>query len=151
VARGGNNKKPSKAAVPINRGKQPSGGGAASGVATRPFLWTLDSVDWGGPWSWGHVSIQQVTNDIIPTLKNCETINWANVDGPGGSHFVATSDLIKPAQERLEAIGQGDLDFLFSLRVTGARRLWGARDIATFRVFWWDPRHEVCPAMKRGT
>jgi len=35
---------------------------------------------------------------------------------------------------------------LFSLRLTGKKRLWGIRDRHVFKVFWWDPEHGVCPS-----
>jgi hypothetical protein len=83
-------------------------------------------------------------------MKELETMTWQAI-GETGSHFIDVSGLSKSARDRLLAIQQDDVDQLYSLRVTGRRRIFGIRDGGTFRVLWWDPEHEVCPAQKKHT
>lgn len=68
-----------------------------------------------------------------------------------GSHFIETSALSKPARNRLMEIQQDDVDQVYSLRVTGRRRIFGIRDGGVLRILWWDPDHDVCPAAKKHT
>jgi hypothetical protein len=77
-------------------------------------------------------------------------MTWAQIMGTG-SHPIPVGDITPDAQRRLEAIGQADVDELFSLRFTGRERLWGIRDRHTLKVLWWDPGHEICPSTKKGT
>lgn len=55
------------------------------------------------------------------------------------------------ARKRLSQIGQGDLDELTSLSLTGTQRVWGIRDVGVLTVLWWDPDHLVCPSLKKHT
>jgi hypothetical protein len=70
------------------------------------------------------------------------------MEGPSGSHAVEYDRLDTAAQRRLEEIGRGEIDSLFSVRITGEQRVWGVKDVAILRVLWWDPNHSVCPSKK---
>ena len=48
-------------------------------------------------------------------------------------------------------IGKGELESLFSVRITGERRVWGIKDVAILRVLWWDLDHSVYPVEKSHT
>ncbi len=52
------------------------------------------------------------------------------------------------ARQRLVELRQDDVDELFSLRMTGRRRVWGFREANVLRFLWWDPDHQVCPVDK---
>ena len=96
-------------------------------------------------------TIQTAMSEIVPKLHAYESMTWREIEGPSGSHFVERDALCPDAQALLDELGFRDVEELFSLRVTGRRRLWGIRDQATFRVLWWDPEHEVCPSVKKHT
>lgn len=88
---------------------------------------------------------------VLSRLKNFESMTWREIDGNTGSHGVSLSSLSKEARDRLEEIRQDDAPELFSLRITGAARVWGILDEEVFRVLWWDPNHQVCPSIKKHT
>jgi hypothetical protein len=120
-------------------------------VQGMPFCWRVDDIDWKGPWGWIHATCEQLLGSIVPRLHHLESMTWGEVEGATGSHFVEVTAIIDEAQRRLTEIGKDEQGRLFSVRITGAMRLWGTRDVTILRVLWWDPRHEVCPSPKKGT
>jgi hypothetical protein len=66
------------------------------------------------------------------------------------NHWISVSRLPQEAKNRLVAIKLDDVDQLFSLRLSGTRRLWGLREDSTFFVVWWDPHHRVYPVEKKS-
>jgi hypothetical protein len=78
-------------------------------------------------------------------------MTWAEIDGPCGSHSVGIEDLCTEAQDQLKKLGMEELESLFSLRITGERRVWGVKDVAVLQILWWDPKHSVCPSGKKHT
>jgi hypothetical protein len=115
-----------------------------------PFKWRCNRLDWDGPWSWRGVQIILALSDIVPKLHDFESMNWGDIEGKTGSHFVKVSDLCNEARDRLTTMDE-DADSLFSLRLTNKMRIWGIRDLAIFRLIWWDPEHSVCPSLKKNT
>lgn len=110
--------------------------------------WRFDAVDFDGPWCprrtlpsgdfWG---------DVLPRLQAFERMNWTQIES-AGSHAVPIGNLIPGAQRRLEEINQIDIDSLFSLRVSGRKRIWGIRFGSVLRMIWWDPEHQICPSTR---
>jgi len=115
------------------------------------FKWSVSTLDWDGPFGWQAVTSQQILQEIVPKLHSYETMEWGVVEGPSGSHFIEVGKLSKAAQDRLAEIDMNDIDEIFSLRMQGAQRIFGVRDVATLRMLWWDPDHGVCPAPKKHT
>ncbi len=68
-----------------------------------------------------------------------------------GSHLVDVDNLASDAKKRLREIGQDDLDQLYSLRISGKKRIWGIREGYLLWFLWWDPFHSVCPSTKKHT
>ena len=110
------------------------------------FRWSVDRVDWEGAWGWGDVRITELFSEIIPKLLDFETMKWWEVER-GGSHFVDLTNCCAEAQARALEIDLRE-DILFSLRLTGIKRVWGVREIAILRLLWWDPEHTVCPSRR---
>lgn len=57
------------------------------------------------------------------------------------SHFVPLNNLSSDARSRLLEIGQGDVDGIFSLRLTGTKRIYGIRDGRALKLIWYDDDH----------
>ncbi len=75
-------------------------------------------------------------------------MTWAELLGGKQNHNVSVSDLCKAARQRLEEIGQDDIDELLSLRLSGKERVWGILSEGVCTLLWWDPEHQVCPSVK---
>lgn len=68
-----------------------------------------------------------------------------------GSHYIAKGDVIQDAKKRLEQLKLDDVDELYSLRLSGANRVFSIRRNNVMCLLWWDPEHEICPSAKRNT
>ncbi len=78
-----------------------------------------------------------------------EKYNLRRVDENGtNSHFEDIAILCKEAQKRIEELHL-DIDQVFSLRLTATLRIYGILENGVFNVLWYDPNHEICPAVKR--
>lgn len=135
--------------LPSARDKKPAGGGLAANVPKMPFRWRVNQLDWDGAWGWADIPSEVLLREIVPKLHDYETQKWGEIEGDR-NHFVSLVDCIKGARDRLVEIGREE-DSLFSLHLTGQKRIWGVRDVALFRVLWWDPEHQVCPSLKKHT
>jgi hypothetical protein len=112
-------------------------------------LWAFRVVDLGGPWCWSVLG-GAMLRKVLQRMRELESMTWHAITETG-SHFIDTSALSKPARDRLMEIQQDDVDQVYSLRVTGRRRIFGIRDGGVLRILWWDPDHQVCPAPKKHT
>jgi hypothetical protein len=125
--------------------------GTEVSAAGAPPLWAFRIVDLGGPWCWSALG-GAALREVLQRLKELESMTWAAIENGTGSHFIDDlGGLCKRARDRLVEIRQDDTAALFSLRISGKRRVWGIRDAHVLRVLWWDPEHEVYPSQKRHT
>lgn len=145
----GHNKTPKQAFTPLTA-KVPREGSRPN-VGSQKFSWDTRSVDIDGRWGWRSVNADALLNEIIPKLQDFESMTWSEVDGPSGSHFVSIDACHPDAGARLKELGMEDVEELFSLRISGKKRIWGRREQARLKVLWWDPEHEVCPSPKKHT
>jgi len=148
-------KKP-KGAKP-SAGKQPRGKPAAEtkaprhapiGVQQSTPVWSFSQIDVDGPWCGNTGVTGDILKGVMMRLKNLEALTWSEIEG-AEHHAVSVESLAPEAVKRLIEIGRDDIDTLFSLRVTGARRIWGVRVHRQFNMLWWDPEHKVCPSKKK--
>jgi hypothetical protein len=144
-------KRPRKSVAVGAVSKVPRGAELADAIRSKTFCWRLGEIDWEGPWGWSQASVEDPIRLVVPKLHDFESMTWAEMEGPSGSHSVEFSQLCTAAQGRLADIGKGELESLFSVRISGERRVWGVKDIAILRVGWWDPEHSVCPSAKKHT
>jgi hypothetical protein len=129
----------------------PRGGELVAAISLKNFCWRFSDLDWGGPFGWVNVFADELSRTIIPKMHDFESMTWAEMDGPSGSHSVSVDDLCAEAKARLAELKMGHIEMLFSVRIAGVRRIWGVKDIAILRVLWWDPDHLVCPSLKMNT
>jgi hypothetical protein len=113
-------------------------------------LWSFASLDVGSTWCWSNMT-PDLLIQVLARFKNLETMTWGDIKRTTGSHNVETYRLVKEARDRLEEIGLEYIEELFSLRVTGERRVWGILDNHVLRILWWDPEHEICPSVLKHT
>lgn len=91
-------------------------------------------------------------SEILPKLKELEKINWFELEkqqfgskGKTKHHFIEVSKIIPEAKKRLEQLKLDDHDELFSIRLSGAFRIWGIRQFGYLQILWFDQGHEICP------
>ena len=115
-----------------------------------PLAWRFSSADQDGPWSFSKLLADSRLKDVLVRLLEFESKGWSEIMQTG-SHPVAKEKLAAAAKRRLSDIEQDDIDELMSFRVTGRIRVWCIRQANIMRLLWWDPRHEVCPSLKKHT
>ncbi|HEU0015572.1 MAG TPA: hypothetical protein VFQ45_17985 [Longimicrobium sp.] len=145
--RGGARERSPRSAFGARDAREPRG--AAPDYDGRFPLWAFRIVDLGGPWCWGNLGGAALV-EVLQRLRDLETMTWHAIAATG-SHAVGVGGLCKRARDRLAEIEQDDVDELFSLRVTGPRRVFGIRHGGVLRILWWDPRHEVYPSPRKHT
>ncbi len=143
-------KRPVQKALPPDLRKQPRGADKARGADSERITWQFQALDPDGPWGWRGIDPAVIWDRIFHRARHLESMTWAQIMDTG-SHPIPVESIAPEAQRRLEAIGQADVDEIFSLRFTGKERLWGIRDRHILKVLWWDPEHKVCPSYKKHT
>ena len=113
--------------------------------------WSFKWIDIGAPWCWSQMESDAAQN-VYPRLGGFESMTWIQIQQAELGHPIPKDDpdLLADAPKRLEEIGKGDYD-LYSLRVTGAGRIWGIKVEDLFYVLWWDPAHAVYPYKLKHT
>lgn len=125
---------------------------------SKKVAWGLGKIDIDGSWGWNNIEITKWWTDILPKLKNFETMTWGQVISASGgkstgsgtnNHNIPVDKIIKKARDRLEEIHLDDIDEVFSLRLSGDERIYGILEGNILKVVWYDPNHEICPSTKR--
>lgn len=119
-------------------------------VRSQKPSWQIALMDFEGKWGWRNVDIEQLKS-IQDRLKNFESMTWGEIEGKKTSkgsqqnHVMAVKRICKDARDRLAEIQLDDIDSLYSLRISGAKRLWGIREDGVLKLLWWDPMHSIYP------
>ena len=119
------------------QGKQPRTGphGDPTLHDRETIVWAFAIADLEGPWGWRTAAARVWWTEILPKLREFESMTWAEIMRAAGgrargnnSHLVEVRKLIGLAKERLAEIGQYDVSELFSLRLSATVRIYGIRD-----------------------
>lgn len=120
---------------------------------SRP-VWSFAILDrFAAIGGWIHLDPNDL-DALLPRLRQWETMTWAEILAEGGrkrNHLIDVSRCIPEAQQRLRDSGLDDQEQLLSLSVNSVARLIGVLDRATFRILWWDPKHQICPSHQKYT
>ena len=108
--------------------------------------WRFSQHDRGGPFAWPPPA--EDVPDILSRFVDFESQSFNDLYKGAGCHEIEVAQLSKEARARLEALCRDDLDCVYSLRITGRRRVFAIREGDTLHVLWFDPLHQVCPSLK---
>lgn len=129
--------------------KRPFAGAPSLTDSQDQLSWRMGLVDGGGPWSWHNFECSGLV-EVLSKLGELEKSSWPQLAG-GRHHRVATAQVSREAQKRLEELAQDEVDSLYSLRLSGTQRVWGILHGSCYYLLWWDPDHTVYPAKKKHT
>ncbi len=141
-------RKPKQDQNPATLSKTPKS--ISTSVSNEHFRWDVRNADFDGEYGWKKVEIKTLFREIIPKLRQFESMKWGEIEGED-SHFVDVDKCSTEAQKRLKRIKLDDLEQLFSLRIGGKKRIFGWREKSVFHVLWWDPDHKVYPSKMKYT
>lgn len=121
---------------------------------TKLFKWSFKSY-YKEHKCWCELEGNDVITDIIHKLEDYSTQTWSAVksasggkgDGNGtNNHFILANKLPKEYKEQYIASGyMRDFEQVFSLRLTGKKRLIGYVLSGTFYPLWYDKDHLIFP------
>lgn len=86
--------------------------------------------------------------EVYGRLKEIESRTWKWIKDNTKSHNVSVDQITGYARRRLRVLKHDDLDEIYSLRISGKKRVWGIRNDNALLILWWDPLHKVCPGTK---
>lgn len=133
-------------------------------------LWRFSDMDWGFDFlneSWDRCgrgnndvgSLKPIfcVMELQVWLKSFESLTWREIieNDNTGSHEIKLSDLAPKNPKAIERLRQKyatklqneSIEGIFSLRVTGRKRIFGFMDKekGIFSFLWWDPQHKIYP------
>ena len=146
----GKKKKQPKATIHINGSKTAKTNENPDWYKTKHPTWTFNRLDYD--WLPADVDWQ---NDIVRKLGNYETQTWGEIMIANGgrkhgtnSHFDNISELTAEFKERWKQLHLEEYDQVFSLRLTGERRIFGILEGAVLSIVWYDAEHKAYPTSK---
>lgn len=120
--------------------------------------WSFAKCDFEHPvWGLTQASNLPYLEQTLRRFKEWERSKWKDVlTAKSGrksntqSHPISVSSLIKDAGERLCELNLDEYDTIYSLAITGKRRIWGImiEETGTFQVLWYDLEHAIYPVSK---
>lgn len=117
---------------------------------TKSPVWSFRSCDQEHD-RWSLCHCENIWNEILAKMVNFETMTWHEIITGGGrgsnSHQIEVEKLTTEAQKRLTELKVHESQ-LFSLRLTGKKRLFGVRYNQVLHIIWYDPEHEICPSIR---
>lgn len=116
----------------------------------KKLVWKVSKIDDEGQWGWNNISCPDFLRNIWDKMRNFETMRWVDILG-ASHHAIPISNIIRPAQKRLEELGHDDKETLVSFHITGRERIWAIRSEEKAFLLWWDPNHEIYPVEKKNT
>ena len=128
--------------------RKPRKGAEPESFQQKNVRFSANRMDCAGDWGW-HQFENKDLQEFLTKLLGFQEYNIAQL-GQQGSHSVEVNLLTKEAKNRLEEISVEE-DSLFSLRLTGIKRIWCILNLNTLALLWWDPKHQVCPSHKKHT
>lgn len=95
-----------------------------------------------GSWGWQNFNPREMQN-LLQKIFDSQKLTWQQ-HREHGSHLVDVEKLVTEAQKRLKILKQDDLAELYSLRLSGKKRIWSIKDGNVLWLLWWAPEHTVC-------
>ncbi len=140
-----------------NRSVRVNDGEKFDGFDQMKPVWSFSSADRSGTESlFSDRACQDWCVDILPKLRDFETMTWAEIkrqtySGKKGRrktnhHYVDTERLPNNAKQRLIHLKLDDHDQLFSLRLNSRIRIYGIVVGHVFRIVWYDSDHRLHPS-----
>ena len=102
------------------------------------------------PFGW-HTVDKETILSIRTKLSQFETMTWGSILNGKNHHNVEVDRLCSAARKRLDEMKQYDLEEILSLHLSGKERVWGILAEGVCTVLWWDPEHQICPALLKHT
>jgi hypothetical protein len=142
--------------------KQPKAGAAPTGLKQPKIVedplsyknlkacWRVRSVRLSSPYGWHELALAELV-EVQQKLAMFESMTWNEifVVAKNRNHPIPVSDLRCPEARKWMAKNMPDQETLWTLRLSGAERVWGVLSGGAYQVVFWDPQHLIYPSAKK--
>ncbi len=139
-------KKKARYVVEPTVGKQPIIRESPPSDANVSFIWRVNDtyIDYEyQELGWCNCDSVILLRDVIKELQSYEGLTWQGVRQKSRhNHSWEFNRLPRDLRDRLKERGLDYLPELFQICLACKPRIWGYKNIATFFLIWYDPKHE---------
>lgn len=141
-------KKPKAEVTP--QGQKEAKAAPAESAMGRKASWRLNRVQLVSPYGWHGLSLSEVLY-IQTKLAELERKTWSEilVKEKHWNHSVPVSQLKCPEARQWIRRNMPDQTELWTLRLSGAERIWGVFAEGTYLAIFWDPDHLIWDTPRR--
>ncbi len=102
--------------------------------------WRISKIQMTAPYGW-HVMTAQEVAQVKQKLETFEKSTWKElfVDNKHRNHRISAADLKCPIARKWMKDNMPDQDYLWTLRLSGAERIWGILSQDAYQIVFWDP------------
>ena len=104
-----NNKRPRRKDNPKKR--QTPVSPPITSTQNKKLVWIVSKIDDSSKWGWHKITCPDFLRKIWKKMHNFETMEWVDIIGTD-HHAIPISNIIRPAQKRLEELGHDDEETL---------------------------------------
>lgn len=149
MARSSKNRKVPRYKLYPPEGKQPRIGNEPPSDADANFVWRVNDryIDYDfSELGWCNCDSLTLLKDVIKELQAHEGLTWQKVrEKSKHNHPWRFDELPGSLQARLTERQLDYLPELYQICLASKPRIWGFKDIATYFLIWYDPRHKGYP------
>jgi len=123
---------------------------ADTSVLDRKAAWRINQIQMVDPYGWHELTVDKLSY-IKSKLSELEKKTWAEifVKEKHWNHPLPVAELKCPLARRWMRNNMQDQDQLWTIRLSGAERIWGVFSDGAYLVLFWDPDHIIWETPKR--
>ena len=112
----------------------------------RKAAWRVHRIHMADPYGWHELNVGSVL-DIKEKLSHFESMTWNDIFtiGRTRNHKILVEKLRCPKAKHWMKENMPDQDSLWTLRLSGAERIWGIFSDGVYQIIFWDPKHLIYP------
>lgn len=113
-------------------------------VMDRKAAWRINRIQMVDPYGWHELSLAQIRY-IKSKLSEYERRTWNEIfiKDKHWNHPLSVSEFKCSKAKKWMQVNMPDQDQLWTLRLSGAERIWGVFGDGIYLVLFWDPKHLI--------
>jgi hypothetical protein len=138
-------KRPAFGAIPTGL-KQPKVAEEPQSFNHLKASWRVRNVQMIQPYGWHELTVAEILY-VKDKLGSFESMTWNEifVIAKKQNHDISVADLRCDVARRWMARNMPDQPTLWTIRFSGAERVWGIFSGGAYQVVFWDPKHLIYP------
>jgi hypothetical protein len=116
----------------------------------KKAAWRISKIQLADPYGWHEMTPSEVSA-IRVKLATFEKNTWKElfIRDAKWNHRIQSGDLKCPIAKAWMKTNMPDQPFLWTLRLSGAERVWGILSEGAFLIVFWDPNHLIWEIPRR--